>query len=50
MEKITQEGWLKWLEGKAGPEMIYAVIVGLTSDPAKMMDSIFEYAAEVQED
>lgn len=49
MEKISKEGWLEWLQDKAGPEMIFAVILGLANDPEKMAESIFEYVIEVQE-
>lgn len=48
-EKITKEGWMEWLKKKAGPEMILAAIMELTNDPDKMIDSIFEYAKEIQE-
>jgi hypothetical protein len=46
--KITKEGWAKWLEKKSGPEMIYAVIMSLVANPQELMDSIFEYAAELE--
>ena len=46
IKKLTKEGWLEWLEEKAGPEMIFAVIAGLMDDTDKMIDSIFEYINE----
>ena len=45
-KKLTKEGWMEWLEDKAGPEMIYIVVVGLASNSEKLIDSVLEYVNE----